>query len=124
MLDDTTPAAMPPSWQTEDVLKRLEAKTPPGQSVSVQVFLKDGVAPEQLSEVARQIVDDAAKSAGGVSSQPAEIGKVYRRAKSFSVRTAPSVVRQITGHDQVKAILPSEIEEGLLIKPVKKEPVP
>ena len=57
------------------------------------------------------------------SSLPVEIGKIHRLAKSFSVRAAPSVIRRMTDLEPVKAVLPSEIED-VMIKPVKKTPVP
>lgn len=110
-------------WTIESVLKRLEETTPPGQLVSAQIFLEDTVSADELSEVARRIVEAATKSAGEAL-QAAKIGKVHRLARSFSVSTTPSVIRQMSGLGQVKAVLPSQIKEDVLIKPVKKTPVP
>ncbi len=120
MPDNAKPST---DWATENVLKRLEERTPPGQAVSAQIFLADTVAAEDLPAVAREIVDAAAGSAGEPS-RSVEIGKVHRSARSFSVKAAPTVIRQISNLGRVKAVLPSEIEEGMLIRPVKKKPVP
>jgi hypothetical protein len=111
------------TWATENVLEQLEEMTPPGETVSAQIFLADTVPAEELAVVAKQIVEAATKSAGE-SSQPVEIGKIHRLAKSFSVKAAPSVIRQMSNLGRVKAVLPSEIKEGMLIRPVKKTPVP
>jgi hypothetical protein len=118
--DDSKPS---PSWATEEVLEQLEKTTPPGQAVSAQVFLADTVSTEELPAVARQIVEAAERSAGK-SSRPTEIGKIHRLARSFSVKAASAVIRQMSSLGRVKAVLPSEIEEGLLIRPVKKTPAP
>jgi hypothetical protein len=117
---DEKPSA---NWATENVLKELEQKTPPGETASAQVFLSDTVSKDDLAAVARQIVD-AAREAAGDSSLPVEIGKIHRLARSFSVKAAPSVIRRMSNLEPVKAVLPSEIEEGVMIKPVKKTPVP
>lgn len=111
------------AWATENVLKQLEERTPAGQAVSAQVFLADTVPAEELAVVAKQIVEAATESAGEPS-QPVEIGKIHRLAKSFSVKAAPSVIRELSNLGRVKAVLPSEIQEGMLIRPVKKTPVP
>jgi hypothetical protein len=118
--DDRKPS---PDWTIESVLKRLEETTPPGQPVSAQIFLEDTVSADELSKVARRIVEDATKSAGEAL-QAAKIGKVHRLARSFSVSATTSVIRQMSGLGQVKAVLPSDIGEDVLIKPVKKTPVP
>jgi hypothetical protein len=117
--DDTKASA---EWATENVLKRLEETTPSGQAVSAQIFLTDTVAPEDLPTVAREIVA-AAAGAAGEPARSVEIGKIHRSAKSFSVKAAPSVIRHISNLGQVKAVLPAQIEEGMLIRPVRKTPV-
>lgn len=120
MSDDTKPSA---DWTAEHVLKRLEERTAPGQAASVEVFLADTVAADDLATVAKEIVE-AARVSAGKAAREVEIGKIHRLAKSFSVKAAPPVIREMSNLGRVKAILPSEIEEGVLIRPVKTTPVP
>jgi hypothetical protein len=110
-----------PDWTMESVIKRLEEKTPPGQSVSAHVFLNDSVSAEEVPTAANQIVD-AAKAFVEELSAPVEIGKVHCLAKSFSVKAPLSVIRKISTLGQVKSILPSDISDEMFIKPVKKTP--
>jgi hypothetical protein len=109
-------------WDKDRVLEAIEAKTPPDGRASAQVFLDETVPADQLPDAARRLVDAAAASAKPAAAP--EIGKIHRAARSFSVRAAPSVLRELSGQPGVKALLPSEIEEGVLIEPVKKTPVP
>ena len=109
-------------WRKDQVLEALEAATPPGGSAGAQVFLDDSVPAEELGAEVKRIVDKA--TAVSAAASPPEIGKIHPRARSFSIRAAPSVLREISGQRQVKAVLPSEIEEGVSIEPIKKTPVP
>ena len=110
--------ASAPEWTTEKVLETLRRQAPPGQSASAQVFLHENVAAEEVMGKAQQIVGQATGQATGTA-RSAEIGKVHRMAKSFSVTAVPDVIAEIAKSDDVKAILPSKIDD-IYPKPVEK----
>ena len=117
MADDKTNS---PEWTIGNVIKELRAKARPGEGVSVQVFLKDDVADDQVHAVVQDIV-------GGLkdrvkSKVPVALGKVHRMAKSFSVTADPDTMAAIAASPAVKTILPSEIED-VYPKPVKRKTV-
>ena len=98
-------------WTTPQVLKRLRERVKSGEQVSAQVFLRDDVTADALSETVASLVESA----------DAKLGKVHRLAKSFSVRGSPEALEQIARSSAVKSILPSEIED-IYPKPTNVKP--
>ena len=109
-------------WEPKNVLKRLRKATASGQSASVQVFVNDAVAADELQDKAKQIVDDAA-AAAGLEAGAVRLNKVHPLAKSFSVTaSSPEVFEAIMKRDEVKTILESA-QSDIYPKPVKRKDV-
>ena len=106
-----------PEWAPQAVVDRLRAKTAGGQPASVQVFVNEDVAAEDLPAKANEIVE-AANASLGLAPGSVRIGKVHKLAKSFSVTSdQPQVFEAIANRGDVKAILESE-QPDILPKPV------
>jgi len=110
-------------WTSEAVAKRLRETTSPGQPSSVQVFLNDEISANDLTEKAREIVDDMSASLN-LPADAIKLGKVFRSAKSFSLSTdVPGVFDAIAKRGEVKTILDSA-QPDILPKPGNVRDVP
>jgi hypothetical protein len=104
-------------WTQKAVVERLRAKTAGGRPASVQVFMSEAVAAEDLPAKAKEIVETANASLG-LAPGTVQVGKVHRLAKSFSVTSdQPEIFANIASRDEVKSILDSE-QADILPKPV------
>src|SRR5712691_7537258 len=97
-----------PEWTIPEVLAHLR-KTGRGKPVRAHVFLHDDVPEENLPEVAEQIVAAAKNRVGKHAA--AELGKVHRLARSFSLSADIDTLSAVASMPKVKAILPSEITD-------------
>ena len=112
-----------PEWESEAVVKRLRKTTSPGQPSSVQVFLTDDVAANDLPAKAEEIISDASASLN-LPADAVKIGKVHRLARSFSITSdVPNVFDAISKRDDVKTILKSA-QPDILPKPLNAKDVP
>jgi hypothetical protein len=112
-----------PEWEPEAVVKRLRETTSPGRPSSVQVFLHDEISANDLSDKAKEIVNDASASLH-LPADAIKIGKVFRSAKSFSLSTdVPGVFDAISKRGEVKTMLES-VQPDILPKPRNVKDVP
>jgi hypothetical protein len=88
-------------------------------SASAQVFLDDPIDVQDLGSEVERRVQEATRRAN-CPPDSANIGKVHRLARSFSIKAAPEVIEEIGRAPGVGAILPSEIPD-VLIRPVRRE---
>jgi hypothetical protein len=103
------PDAPSSEWSAQEVLAQLRAKTDKGKPVSAQVFLHDDTSAEDLSRVAKKIISAAKKKVGKQAA--AELGKVYRLAKSFSIEADMETLTAVANTPEVKTILPSDVSD-------------
>lgn len=103
---------------TRAVLKELLAQSRPGMGVSAQVFLSDNATSESVSAVAKRLIESTAMTPGSAAKKPV-IGKVHELAKSFSVTAEPEFFESLTAKPEVKAILPSKMDD-VYPAPVKR----
>jgi hypothetical protein len=111
----------PDDWSTAAVVERLRRAARPGQPVTAHIFLHEKAAAGGLSDVASRLVERA-KAQGKGGALAANIGAISRLAKSFSLTADPSTIEAVASMPEVKAILPSEIED-IYPAPVRKEKV-
>lgn len=107
-----------PDWSPAAVNALLRKQAAGSSRASANVFFTDSVAADKLSEVAKEAIGTAAAHMGKPAS--VEIGRVHRLAKSVSVKGDPDIIAELWKSDNVKTILPSEIDD-ILPKPVKKK---
>jgi hypothetical protein len=107
-------------WSAKRVREMLEQNAAGSGQASANVFFHDSVSADQLSDAAQQAVAQAAKRLG----RPAtlKVGLVHRLAKSVSVKGDPALIAELSNLENVKAILPSEIND-IYPKPVRKRVV-
>ncbi len=103
-------------WSTPEVLARLRAQAGEGRPVTAQVFLHDDTPAENLPHVAKQIIEAAKKKIGKHAA--ADLGKVHRLAKSFSLVADVDTLAAVANMPEVKTILPSDIPD-IFPRPVK-----
>jgi hypothetical protein len=104
-MNDKTKAS--PEWESQAVADRLRKATAPGQPSSVQVFLTDDVAADELPAKAQEIIKEASASLN-LPADALKLGKVHRLAKSFSLSTdVPTVFETIARRSDVKSLLDS-----------------
>ena len=99
-------------WTVEGVLQKLRSSAA-GKKARIQVFLRDGVASSKIQETSEKIVN---------SVDPVHLtkmGRVRSLSKSFSIEGEVDVLERIAHHPDVKAILPSEVED-ICPKPITK----
>src|SRR5947209_12319725 len=96
-------------WSLESVRKKLASSASPGVGATAQVFLHESVPVGALSEVLKQMVSAAEKKIGRAAS--VRVGKVHPLAKSASVTGDPDVIAALASISQVKAVLPSVIDD-------------
>lgn len=111
---------MPDEWSTEKVLEMLRTNARRGERASAQVFLDKNIPPEDVKTTAEAIVQKAEAEADSPRSS-AEVGKIHKSARSFSVKADPDLIAKIAASKDVTAILPSEIKD-IHPKPVKRSP--
>jgi hypothetical protein len=99
-------------WTVEGVLQKLR-RTAPGKKASIQVFLRDGVASSKVQKTSEKIVN----SVDPIHSS--KMGRVRSLSKSFSIEGEVDVLERIAHHPDVKAILPSQVED-IYPKPITK----
>lgn len=99
-----------------EVLKQLRAQAAAGRPVAAQIFLNDDAPTESLPELAQQIVQGAMKEVG--KHAVADVRKIHRLAKSFSVVADVDTLAAVAGNPGVKTILPSEVGD-VFPRPVK-----
>lgn len=87
-----------------------------GGKVSANVFFHDSVSADELPKAAERAIKRAATRAG--KSPAVEIGPVHRIAKSVSVTGDPTVIAELARVQDVKTVLPSEIDD-IYPKPVR-----
>ncbi len=113
------PIESSPQWQADAVVKRLKEKASDGRPASAQVFISDSVGPEHIATKAHEIVKSAASKAG-LSTDAAQVGKIFPLARSFSVTTdKPDIFEFIVKSGEVKSILESE-QSDILPKPLNR----
>ncbi|PZQ60319.1 MAG: hypothetical protein DI570_14105 [Phenylobacterium zucineum] len=105
---------MPPPPDRTDlskaaVLGRLQAETPPGKTVSANLFLD---VPEDEMEAAASRLLECAIADSPEDAAPT-LGKVHKLARSISLRATPDVLAKLAGTDIVREILPSEVDDIL-----------
>ncbi|MFN3685323.1 hypothetical protein [Salinarimonas sp.] len=102
----------PTSWDPPAVIAALrrQAQTSPDGTVSVQVFLTQAVAPDAVADCARHIVGGACDAIGAREGR-AQVGRVSRIARSFTLQAAPSLIERVIGDERVSAVLPSQIDD-------------
>jgi len=105
-------------WTARNVLDQLRAKAPKGRPVAAHVFLYDDTPADRLPDLAKTIVEAAKKQVG--RSAAAEVGKVHPLARSFSVTADVDTLAALSKMPNVKAILPSEVDD-ILPRPIKTE---
>lgn len=103
-------------WTVKEVLDKLRTQTKPGAAAKLHVFLKDGVAPDRLETVARDMLSAAKVKTGAVE---AALGSIHRLARSFSVEADLPTLEALASNKDVRAILPSEVED-VYPKPVRR----
>jgi len=103
-------------WSIPEVLARLRTQAGEGKPVSAQVFLHDDTPAEKLPDVAQEIIDAAKKKIGKRAA--ADLGKVHRLAKSFSLVADVDTLAALAKMPEVKTILPSDIPD-IFPRPVK-----
>ncbi|MFL4971947.1 MAG: hypothetical protein ACJ8DQ_03015 [Xanthobacteraceae bacterium] len=106
-------------WTIPEVLARLR-ESGKGKPVQAHVFLSDDVPAEQLPDLARQMITAAKKKVGEHAA--AELGKIHGLAKSFSLKADVDTLSAVAKMPNIKAILPSEVED-VFPRPVKASPV-
>ena len=103
-------------WTTKEILDHLRSRTTPDAPVKLHVFLQGSVSPDKTEEVAHRIADAATAATGAA---PAKISSVRRLARSFSVTADLPTLEAIARQDEVRAILPADIEDAYP-KPVRR----
>lgn len=106
-------------WSKAAVLERLETAAT-DTDVVAQIFLQDSVPIERMRDTADQLV---AGAAGAGHTTPVIVGPYHKRARSFSIKAEPAVIRALAGSSLVKSILPATLDEGMLIAPVGRSAV-
>ncbi|MEA2760167.1 MAG: hypothetical protein QOH65_2780 [Methylobacteriaceae bacterium] len=96
-------------WSPESIREKLKRSASPGVGASAQVFLHESVPAGSLSEVLTRMVSAAEKKIGRSAS--VQVGKLHPLAKSASVTGDPDVIAAMASDSQVKAILPSVIDD-------------
>lgn len=114
---DDTPS---PNWSTEQVLETLRRQVRDGGPASAQVFMCETVPPDGLRGKVEEIVREV-RSRGCASPDGVVIGRVHRLARSFSVRADPEFIAEIAKSKDVRAILPSRIDD-VCPKPLNRTP--
>lgn len=115
---DDVPAS--PEWSPARIREMLKKQASPDDGVAANVFFHASVPSAQLADLAKTAIDQAArrlKSSGTV-----EIGKIHQLAKSVSVKGDPDVIAEMLNQENVKSILPSQIED-IYPKPVERKRV-
>jgi hypothetical protein len=107
---------MASEWSAKRVREMLEKNAASSGQASANVFFHDSVSADQLHDVAQQAITQAAKRLGRPPSL--KVGPVHRLAKSVSVKGDPSLIAELSNLENVKAILPSEIDD-IYPKPVR-----
>jgi hypothetical protein len=104
-------------WTKKEVLKNLRESVGSGETVRAQVFLMDHMDGD-LQKTVKDLVETA-KDQVGKSGATAEVGKIHKLAKSFSIEAAPDLLAALADQPGVKTVLPSEIAD-IYPKPVKE----
>jgi hypothetical protein len=108
---------MASQWDADSVGKMLAQKAASsGGKVSANVFFDDSVPADELPQVAKRAIETAATRVGKAAK--VEIGPVHRLAKSVSVSGDPAVIAELGRLENVKTVLPSEVDD-IYPKPVK-----
>jgi hypothetical protein len=107
-----------PEWSAERVREMLRKQASSEGGVAANVFFHASVPGDQLAELAKKAIDQAAKRIN--SSAKVKVGKIHLLAKSVSVKGDPDVIAELTNLDSVKSILPSQIDD-IHPKPVKRK---
>ena len=111
----------PPDWDPEAVLRRLQAKVEsPEVPVAAQLFLDEGVAPEDIETVVRQALATAAQDAG-LPQSSISLGRVRSLSHSISAMAPLAVLRAVMARKEFASLLPGDLtSDEVMIKPVKR----
>jgi len=103
---------------SEDIRKALENKAGVGGRVSANVFFHSKISADALNAAAQSAIKQVAKKLGR-SASDVSVGRIHRLAKSVSVDGDPDFIAELSNIDDVKTILPSEVDD-VYPKPAKK----
>src|SRR5215510_753030 len=98
-----------PEWSSESVRRQLKAKSSGSAGSSAQVFFDPAVPGDKLAEAAQKAIRKVASRFGRRAG--VRIGKVYPLANSVTVHGDPDQIADLMGLDEVRSVLPSEIED-------------
>lgn len=110
----------PPDWSRRGVRKQLKEQAKETGAVAAQVFFRDSISADRLSDTARTLIDAAAKRLG--RRQAVAVGKVHSLAKSVSVKGDPEVIAELGKAAEVRTVLPSSVDD-VYPKPLKRKTV-
>ena len=106
-----------PEWNTESVRRQLKAKSSGSTAWSTQVFFDPAIPGDKLAETAQNAIRTVTSRFGRRAR--VRIGKVYPLANSVTVHGDPDQIAELMGLDQVRSVLPSEIDD-IYPKPVRR----
>jgi hypothetical protein len=107
-------------WSGSDLRQALERAASSNGQVSANVFFGEDVPAEDLTQAVERACAEAAAKTGGAKPT---VGKVRSLAKSVSVTGDPETIAALAEVKDVKAVLPSAIED-IYPKPVRRSKVP
>lgn len=108
----------PQDWSPKAVLDRLASSKDATSPVSVQLFLSEDVAGEDISTFVGEAADRAAAKLG-ISRDEVRIGRPFKLARSIGVVAPVEVVKEMMSMDKFIELLPSAVS-NIMIKPVRK----
>jgi hypothetical protein len=103
-------------WSTDKVRDALKKAAAESGQASANIFFEPSVSAEQLPEAARTAIDKASAKTG--TSKPT-IERIHRLSRSVSVRGDPDTIAEMARAENVKAILPSEIDD-IYPRPIRR----
>jgi hypothetical protein len=104
------------AWRPDKVRDVLKKAAAASGEASANVFFQTSVSAEELPVAARTAIDMASAKTG--QSKPT-IEHIHALAKSVSVRGDPDTIAEMASAENVRAILPSEIED-IYPRPIKR----
>jgi hypothetical protein len=110
-----------PDWGPEAVLRRLQATVEsPEMPVEAQLFLNEGVAPEDIETIVQKALATAADDLG-LSQGSISLGKVRSLSHSISATAPLAVLREVMARKEFASLLPGDLtSDEAMIKPVKR----
>jgi hypothetical protein len=107
-----------PDWSPKAVLNRLAAESGPKAPVSVQLFLGEQVAADDIFEFVGKAAHQTATNLG-ISPEKVHLGKAFKLARSIGITAPLPLVSALMARDEFIDILPSDPGD-IMIRPVDR----